>query len=573
MNQVHRIAILAVAAGFLACGAAAQGLKVEFAQVFAGDENGPVRVTLKNPGRGIVGQIRSGSGVKSVLYPVELPTGSEKQVIVSRDTSYYSNTLQFEVGPRVIPAPQNVLYQEARIKSAFIHDLPDAVVQMSKAEPIKKLALGLYPAKAEDVPDRASGYDSYASVWLGEGSGRLTDSQIEAIKQYLLQGGCVVFVGGAGSTALRDARWQDVIGAKAEGLSNQRASLMDGIQAATFGRVNLSGPAWSTPQFQGMGGYKTVGDGRAMILLFSPFDQAFVNAGVASRLVAKAHTLVPQQGGTDLFYIATSSQSSESEYGYPSYETQMSSTAQSIFQYQPPEAAQLFTPVWIFALILAPLAILVPRILKRAELAWIFAPAAAIGAAVLVMNGQTALRNASLGQVTSGSIVAQEGVATSVALLHTELFFPRSGRFDLNLAPVERAEIQGGSSGFLSNAAVTYDVGARIVPPISVKNLEFRTLTTREALTGPSEWISYQAEPKGNVRVTNKSPYPVKSVRVGTGTASGPLKPGQSASVKPAGGQKFGNLIIAEFENLPLGPKIGKATSQISLKYRMKVNP
>lgn len=571
MNLLHRISSVVLAAVCLLSLSTAQGLKVDFSPVFQGDTKGPVLVTLQNPGRGIAGQIRSTTYSKTVLYPVELPTGSVKQVFIYRASSYYNDSqLQFEAGPRVIEAPASYDYEAVRLRSAVIHDEPDAIVQISKADPLKKIAAGLYPAKAEGVPDRISGYDSFASVWLGQGSDRLNDAQIQAIKHYLLQGGCVVFIGGAGNSALRDPRWMDVVGEKAQGLTNRRDSLMAGLSQNTFGAVDLSSSAWTNAQFNGYGGYKSVGDGRAVILRFSPFDQVFVNAGISSRIVAKVHSLVPQSESGDLFLTASDFQPTSGDYDYPGYQTD-SSSAQGAFKYEPPSPGQLFGPVWLFALILAPLSILIPRFLKRAELAWIFAPLAAVAVAALVMSSQTALRNSAQAQVTKGTIFVQEGVATSVAVLNTEIFFPRSGRFDLNLEPMERAEIQGGTSGFMGSSSTTYDVGARIIPPITAKNLEFRTLATREVLTGPSTWISYKVIPgKKAVQVTNKSPHEIKSLRLGVGKSVGPLAPGKSVILESIAGQRESGLILCTFENLELGPKVGKATSSITLNYRIK---
>lgn len=563
-----------VAAGLLACLPSllpAQGLKVDFAPVFQGDSTGPVLVTMQNPGRPIVGQIRSSGYANTVLYPVELPTGSVKQVMVFRSQNFYdSGQIKFEAGPRVIDAPLSYSYEDLRLRSAVIHDEPDAIVQMSKADPLKKLSAGLYPAKSEGTPDRTSGYDSFDSVWLGQGSDRLSDAQVLAVKQFLLQGGCVVFIGGAGNSALRDPRWQDVIGAKAQGLTNGRGSLLNGIAATTFGAVELPSSAWTSPQFNGYGGYKSVGAGRAVILRFSPFDQVFINSGTASRLAAKVHTLIPQRDSFDIFIDNSGFQPQQDSY-YPGYRDTTSTNASGAFTYEAPEAGRLFTPVWIFALILAPLSILIPRFLKRAELAWVFAPLAAVGVAAMVMSSQNALRSSTQAQVTTGTIFAHEGIATSVAILNTEMFFPRSGRFDLNMEPMERAEIQGGSSGFMGNSSSTYDLGGRIIPPVTVKNLEFRSLAARTAVEGASEWISYTIDPsKKELIVTNRSPHQIRSVRVGAGKDSGPLAPGKSVSVKPVAGQRDNNLIQCTFENLELGPKVGKATSTITLDYRMK---
>jgi hypothetical protein len=173
--------------------------------------------------------------------------------------------------------------------------------------------------------------------------------------------------------------------------------------------------------------------------------------------------------------------------------------------------------------------------------------------------------------VTTGTIFAHEGVSTSVAVFNTELFFPRSGRYELNLEPMERAEIQGGSSGFMGNSSTTYDLGGRMIPPVTVKNLEFRSLAARTPVEGASEWISYRIDSAGKeVTVTNRSPHQIRSVRLGAGKESGRLAPGKSVTVKPVAGQRDNNLIFCTFEDLELGPNVGKATSTMVLNYRMK---
>lgn len=555
----------------LACTVSAQGIKVSFEPVFQGDSTGPVLVTMQNPGRGVSGRVRVEDYTSKIFYPVELPSGSVKQIIVTNSGGGYGNKLQFESGARIIEAPVSYDYNSIQRRSAVIHDEPDAVVQMNKADPVKKLSAGFYAAKAESVPDRLSGYDSYNSVWLAQGSDRLSDAQVAAIKNYLIHGGSVVFIGGAGNSALRDSRWMDVLRAKGEGLSNQTQVIASGIPNLTFGTVNLPSTAWETTQFNGLGGYKSVGAGRVVILRFSPFDKVFVDAGVASRLAARVVTIIPQRQVNDLFHSTANKQ--EYEYGFPTgYDSDsISSSAQGVFKYEAPKSGDLFAPVWVFALILAPLSILVPRMMKRAELAWVFAPVSAISVAVLVMSSQSGLRSSAQAQVTSGTIFAQEGIASSVAVLKTELFFPRSGRFDLNMDPPERAELEGGSGGMLSRTSDTFDVGAAIVPPVTVKNLEFRTLYSREIIDGPSTWLEYEVlSGQKKVKVTNKAPFEIKSIRLGMNKEAGPLPAGKSLTIGAELAQKDLDLLICTIEKLPLGPKIGEATSSIVVNYRLK---
>lgn len=567
----------------LSAQAGAQALKVTFEPVFEGDFAGPTRVTIANRGGPRKGEIISSGYPNTTIYPVELPASSIKEVIVSGAGDYSYQPLRFVSGRFSVEEPYGYA-SLGRNRAAVIHDEPEAITRLKGAMPLMKIQWGMFPCLPEEAPARAAAYSSYSAVWLAGGCERLSEDQVAALKAYVIGGGNLVFSGGTHAGALRDPRWTSLLGVKAEGLDNRRAKLMTGVPAVTFGSVGLAGSPWPHKLLEGFAAYRPMGMGRVTLLGCSFFDAPFESAGVTSRLCAKilpgaSRSGSPQERLTSWrFEDPTSWPAGSVPGGPPPPSPGLGSPAYSppedAFTYTPPEAGALFAAVWVFALILAPLAILLPRLFKRAELAWALTPLAAVGAAVFVMSGQGALRSMKLSQQTRGMLFIQEGAEPAVLYAKSDIFIPRAGGYDLGMPSTEMVTMEGGTSQFGANSGAIYDLGGGVVPPISAKNLEFRTLRYQSLLTGMGGWLEVKRVGEtSNLEIINRSPHKLSDIRVAEGKPSGSLDQGKSLIVD--GSKAKGTIPAVHFvvTGLEVGPLLGREKQTLQVSFQLARSP
>lgn len=561
----------------------AQALKVTFEPVFEGDFAGPTRVTIANRGGSRRGDIISSGYPNSTIYPVELPASSIKEVIVSGVGDYSYQPLRFVSGRFSVEEPYGYA-SPGRNRAAVIHDEPEAIVRLKGALPLMKVQWGMFPCRPEEAPERAAAYSGYCAVWLVGGSERLSEDQVAALRAYVIGGGSLIFSGGTHAGALKDPRWTSLLGVRAEGLANKTAKLMPDVPALTFGSVSLSGSPWPHKLLEGFAAYRPMGMGRVTLMACSFFDAPFESAGVTSRLCAKilvsaSRSGPPQERLTSWrFEDPTSWPAGSVPGGPPPLSPGLGSPAYSppvdAFTYTPPEAGTLFAAVWVFALILAPLAILLPRLFKRAELAWALTPLAAVGAAVFVMSEQGALRSMKLSQQTKGMLFIQEGAEPSVLYAKSDIFIPRAGGYDFGMAPAEMVTMEGGTSQFGANSGAVYDLGGSRVPPISAKNLEFRTLRYQSLLTGMGGWLEVKrVGGTSKLEITNRSPHKMTDIRVAEGRPEGSLDPGKSLIVD--GSKAKGTIPSVHFvvTGLEVGPSLGRERQTISVTFQLARSP
>lgn len=559
----------------LASSIEAQALKVTFSPVFEGDLAGPTRVTVSNRGSARRAEIISPGGRSTTIYPLELPAASVKEVIVAEADEYSYQPLRFVSGRFSVEEPYG-MGSPAVSRAAVIHDEPGSITRFKAAAPLLKIQWAMFPCLPEDAPARAAAFSGYKAVWLGGGSERLSDAQTAALKAYVIGGGNLIFSGGTHAGALKDPRWTELLGLRAEGLTNRTVKFLPEFPPVTFGSVSLAGQAWPQKHFDGLGFSRPFGAGRILVLSCSFFDQSFESALVTSRLCAK--TLLVAKSPSPSHRLRSdlhTDRASTTAPGPPIPTTTGSLPAQDAFTYTPPEAGSLFAAVWVFALILAPLAILVPRLLKRAELAWVLAPLTAIGMAVFVMAGQGALRSMKLSQQTSGRLFIQEGVNTSILYAKSDIFIPRAGGYDFNMPPSEMLTLEGGTSQFGSGSGTVYDVGTIVVPPIAAKNLEFRTLRYQSILEGMGSWLTVKRVGKtSKLEVTNRSPYELTQLRVGDAKPEGgAVAPGRSLALEAAGAKGTIPVIHFVVTGLDVGPKLGRDRQTILGSFQLARSP
>jgi len=182
-----------------------------------GQQRFPFLVTVKNnTGRDAVGELHASGESDSVTIPLEIARGSTKEVPVYLSPGMPTTTVVFDSNLGSYKVESAAMAEFGNFRVGTIGDTsgllgflktrigPNGVVM---SDP--QLSVG--HCRPEEAPDRVAGYFPLDAVFLSEGAERLSERQIEAIKQYVLQGGRVVIPGGANAPALSSQAWRNAL--------------------------------------------------------------------------------------------------------------------------------------------------------------------------------------------------------------------------------------------------------------------------------------------------------------------------------------------------------------------------
>ncbi|CAN5430218.1 hypothetical protein BH11ARM2_BH11ARM2_08840 [soil metagenome] len=536
---------------------AAPSLRIDVQPLYEGQEISfgymPLRVEVANDGPPARGVIVVDGQDQQTAYPVDLPTGARKRipVYVNLNWSGTNVVLQTNQG-RVVKEFQPIGGGEQGVQQLLmITQSPGelaAVRTLGKNKTTNSLLRDSY-VRPDEAPDRPLAYQGIAAVLLGEGSERLTDDTVTALKNYVLMGGTVVMFGGASAPVLSDARWSE--------LSPVENGRVETVGEAEIANTDLEGPlslvkATARPGTLVRDTYRgtptlverPMGLGRVLFMAVNPTETKATGAEVAGMLMrslrltdgVRARQLLAAYGGE-------TQTASTSPMGIPV------SVAKDPFTAELPK---FDTIAWIlggFFLAVIPVNFLLLRASKKGEWAWFTAPVLSLGFAAVLFSKATDLYSAKTSTATTGVIVAQEGVSEGWFVGNTSFFIPAGGNYDLKLKDIDSL----GSTAILNEDPFAYrgpseqpkfdsvDDGRTIaVPELRANNLAFRSLSYRQELPEAGRWFSITTKSVGEEtvdwEVRNNSPYTLKNATVmlgSNGKEIGELKPG---ATKKGGG-------------------------------------
>ncbi len=580
----------------------------------------PIAVTFENNGPDAVGMLSVGE----LSYPVNLPRGSHKKLITYPVSQWGS--VQF-----VFSSNQGLIRKEYRNDQptsqdsgaiALISDTPGDLSflqssgsgSMGGQEAIRLHGVYCQPANA---PDRPAGYRGIGAVMLGGGSERMTDEEVNALKSYALTGGTLVFLGGASSPILSDPRWQAFLpahdfsaitlgtSAKLEALGDESVpsfTILDGkpIKGATANSDN--GHLLSAE--------RSIGLGRALYLSYNPLDSPLNKW--PGRKAALLSMLKPTIFGSGTNLLGSYSRDTSNDppvmYSAPGGRTYAIPSGVPMaprpfegtddpFSTKLPPTEKVFGVLGAYFFVVVPLNFLILKKLKRGELAWITAPILSLGFAGALFSSAQNLYSQKMSTATQGLLVIQEGVDDGMFVGTSQMFVPRSGRYDLKLTGVDSlgavdTDRYYYGSPFDQNDNSTLDAidtGEVTVPDMPVNNLAFKEISFRQRFPVGS-WFSIDAKRASkfvaDVTVRNNSPYAVRDaylMAAGQDYKIKDLEPGQTvtASIKHISGQpdssgglasfsaRYGSVLLTgSLDGLRPGPQIG---NEVAGRRRIEV--
>jgi len=503
----------------------------------------PYKVTVANQGGDAAGALIVRGNEFEMRYNLDLPQGAQKQLIVYPSESMYSGTpLQFilQTNQGVTRFEQKPTYEPQNWLALAISDSSGVAAFLAKSDNYQNAIADAY-ARAGALPDRSTGYVGCAVVLLGDGSERMTDTEVKALQDYIVLGGSVVVFGGPSTPVLEDPRWRSFLPITPGRPKTIAANGSKVKSLVPEGRFTIT-PGSPTPGATVMERYagenfvvkKTVGLGRVLFIAanileepgrtWEGLDKFFLDLGLS-------------QGGAE-----TSSYFGEAEYGssatYPAaYAVAPGAPGNSLandpFQAKMPPTGTILLILGLYFILVVPVNLLVLRKMGKGELAWVTSPIISLVFAGIFFRFASGLYSAELSCATRGMWIADEASPRGQFVGTSQLFFPRGGAYDLGLDGVQF--IGSTESGYNSGAGKLFgnlkaiDDGQVRVPGMTVNNLSFHEFNLQQTMEGGS---FVKLSPDGKT-VTNTSKHTLDQARLvlaGKTFDLGKLAPG--ASVK-----------------------------------------
>ncbi|MEI7986454.1 MAG: hypothetical protein WCI55_12580 [Armatimonadota bacterium] len=580
----------------------AQGLTMSIQQVWSGLESSqpnPYYANIENLGpntTGVISPDETGARV-SIDYQVELPSGTKKRVLfLSGGYNAGKVTLRSPAG--VKEASIKVTYNSEQTRFGLISDNPSDLIFV-KSQPSgegdpssARSAIGVGGCTPDDAPDRAFGYSCLDGLVLGDGTEKLRDSQVDAIKFFVRSGGSLAFIGGAAQSASLDPRWKELIPVSKTQVVTKEG-LTELLGAPRLGSVEVKvskGTCFS----------RSYGAGIVSILSVNPFESPVRESEDRRAIMLKAVRWNHKKSITRLVNEQIGQR--QEEYGYgsstvayssgftgvtsPTAATRYSGTYNDPYQIKPPSLANIMWILIIYAIAVVPLNFLVLKKLNKMEFAWVSTPTISVIFSLVLLNSTIGLYKASATTRTTAVAILGENSEDSVVYGRSEMFFPRAKSYDLELRDVESI-ISGNYMGNSDGGDLNLKDDGRhlIAPDVQSANLafkEFAYMQTSKDLKGLEiTLVNQNGEP--HINIVNQSHANILQITIwGTGAeqmVSDPIKSGSSRMIpvgkiirsklnkeKPdsvTGWQQFAaNLpnkivVLTSIDTMAVGPKYG----------------
>jgi hypothetical protein len=468
------------------------------------------------------------SGDFSVRYPVDLPRGSVKKLFTYSGAGGIPNdfTLETDHGAVVYQynAPITGMFQGLPARALDIGDSPGSLAFIRRVEnqgqqqyyvsghtaPLPSdSAVGLSTAYClpADAPDRMAGYDGASVIVLGQGSERLSNAAVNALKFRVLSGATLVFIGGAGSSALEDPRWSELLtigNLHVENVDHSDVMAKLGGTVPPPFTVTSGDPSaeWSASREHGalLSALRSFGAGRVLYLAFNPFESP-LNVWDGRRAAVLA-LIRPSEAAV----MATEAEGQQEQV------TGIQSAKADPFSIQMPSLGWVFALLGAYFIVVVPVSFLVLRKLGRGELAWITAPLLSAGFAGAILSSARSLYSAKLSTATQGLLIHQDGLGDSLFRGRSQIFIPTGGTYDLQMHGVDSIgapQTQWNNFGMRNQPSLAdlnpIDVGEVRVPEMRARNLSFTEMSYAQEFL-ERDWLQISKTPSGWM-IVNQGPY------------------------------------------------------------------
>lgn len=556
----------------------------------------PLLVTLQNKGaslRGVlVTEIADYRRSRRYLYPLDLPSGSRKQVVVTPTLPPYTYQVVVRLEtPRPIAQTEVQLNPmgESSILVVGIGDEIGGLGFLNRFVPGRYSALqepSYQPSycRPEHLPTRAYACSGVGVFILGPGAERLSESQYRALRLWVLMGGLLVVPGGSAALYLQNPALtlllpiRHPVVKEVKGLPSLGS--FTGIEPPS-GRVILTQgtPLPTARVWLQEGGiplmvFQPYGLGGVLFLAFNPWDQPFRswkgNAALWSKLLERGRH--PQPAWVQWAIFANhSGQDEYLQYGYygsswPSYyppslvyPSAALRTSLSDVKVETPEVGLVIGLLLLYFVLVVPVNFFLLKRLRALDWAWLTAPLIALVFVLLFYWVGRGIYKMGQSAHTQATVLMQAGEPQAYAYASTLFFFPRAGYYEMQFTNTEMVEtgFQEGYGGWgRIDSLETVEGDPILVPGYRVRNLSFywfryaRVLELPGSLQGELKLVREGNSYRLRGHLQNGLPYPLKEVQLlylqagkneiarlnsTTRLIKNSVEPGESCSVNLAG--------------------------------------
>lgn len=512
-------------------------------------------------------------GERSYLYPVSLPSGSQKEILALPFIQYgaYSLTLTL-TGVR--PALQSFLSVNALNTARVVVGVGDDIgglefLRTLNATPTRSPGKGNWVppgqggpewswayCRPEDVPNRAAAFTGVSVVVLGAGAERLTTSQWQALRQWVMMGGALFAPGGASAVYLRHVALADLLpvqNLRTETWSDWSSlsgwlppnSLLPGEPTyITTGDADPEAIRLASQGEMPLVALRPFGEGYVVFTAFNLWDRPFRGwAGLPAMwkdaVASRLGTGVSNQWSETFATVGSEWHGASNTYypgGVPpgSPGTPYSSGAPPSlppgappgarpvppYPYSPPVASQSSTPIRLpststltftllaYLMLVVPGSYLFLKRLRKLDWHWLTAPVLALAFVFIIGSSAAGLYRLGNQNKAQAIVLAASGESNAYMLASTTLFLQRAGDYSVDFANGEAAfaNIRPDYTPFAASGASLETVeGPGLRAMLRVPNLAYRQLywTSPITLPGTIEATAVTHEGKTTVTVTN----------------------------------------------------------------------
>ncbi|MBS1701013.1 MAG: hypothetical protein JST12_05075 [Armatimonadetes bacterium] len=479
----------------LAVGAfcAAQAPRMSVQQVWSGlsqSQSNPYYANIENRGPDVNGILTTSSDREqtNVEYPVELPTGSKKRVLF-QISAYNEGFIQLRIPSGTIEQPVKGDYNPEQIRIGLVSDNPSDLIFL-KSQPTNSnggdnAGIGVGGCTPDDAPDRLLGYECLDALVLGDGTDRLRDDQVHAIRQYIRSGGVVLFIGGAAPTAVSDQRWRDILP-----VENLQVVTKSGV-TRTEGQTTANTKYVEVPNAKSY--LRSYGLGLVSFLSVNPFESPIRESGDRKSMVLRSLPRFHRQQVVRMLDSQIGLEGNDYEGSYPPASSTVTGPAgsppgsglppiarslnQDPFQIKPPPVETIMYVLIAYIIVVIPINFFILRRMNRLERAWITTPIISVVFSAILLNSTISLYSAGATTRTK-SIAVVDANGEGLAFARSEMFFPRASSYDLKLKGVETLMSESRYGNSLSTGVNLIDNGRNIIAPaVSTGNLAFKDLS------------------------------------------------------------------------------------------------
>jgi len=354
-------------------------------------------------------------------YPVDMPPNTTREILLPVPRQFSDYTLSFEGGglPMQIAAPAPFWGEDVVL--ATVGDSPGMInvlidegdpEQMGPRTQVVHWGLGQVPPQSAILKD-------VEAIFLGDGSDRLRDHEVRALRDYVLLGGNVVIPSGAAALVARDLRWADwlpaTVGDPITVPATEVGLAGTNVRSVTIRQLT---PVEGAVQLRPHVYRRAHGLGTVTLLAADVFETDL-------RTDAKAAALFRSVGNRPMGIEFR---------GDPLFDHQTGES--ETFRVRPPGVWQIFGWLLAYIFIVGPLNFLVLSKLNRKELAWFTAPLLSVVFAGIVVSQSQVRRTSGAAREANVKMVADPATGRALVLGQQLLFFPDGGTHDLKMKGV-----------------------------------------------------------------------------------------------------------------------------------------